>query len=156
MKASRSGLAAKTSAICWLAGAMSSRSEERRGGKEWRARWSAYHSSKRRHSRYWRDWSSDVCSSDLQGIAGDDYQFLAVELGLDLAKIGCIGLGAELRPPAGQDESIELAIGGEDVRHLLVGGGNVVKIGRATWRERVESSVVGVSFKQKTAFEVLA
>src|SRR3712207_8155794 len=24
-------------------------------------------SSRRRHTRYWRDWSSDVCSSDLRG-----------------------------------------------------------------------------------------
>src|ERR1035437_1281022 len=28
--------------------------------------WSArFFSSRRRHTRYWRDWSSDVCSSDL-------------------------------------------------------------------------------------------
>src|SRR3712207_7584191 len=25
-------------------------------------------SSRRRHTRYWRDWSSDVCSSDLVGV----------------------------------------------------------------------------------------
>src|SRR3712207_4392443 len=28
--------------------------------------WSALFSSRRRHTRYWRDWSSDVCSSDLE------------------------------------------------------------------------------------------
>src|SRR3712207_9374486 len=28
-----------------------------------------FFSSRRRHTRYWRDWSSDVCSSDL----GDDH-----------------------------------------------------------------------------------
>src|SRR5947209_13675826 len=27
--------------------------------------WSVFFSSRRRHTRYWRDWSSDVCSSDL-------------------------------------------------------------------------------------------
>src|SRR5947209_16678858 len=27
-----------------------------------------FFSSRRRHTRYWRDWSSDVCSSDLNGI----------------------------------------------------------------------------------------
>src|SRR3712207_8299899 len=27
-----------------------------------------FFSSRRRHSRYWRDWSSDVCSSDLGGL----------------------------------------------------------------------------------------
>src|SRR5947209_5603830 len=41
------------------------RSEERRVGKEGRYGLSAYDSSRRRHTRYWRDWSSDVCSSDL-------------------------------------------------------------------------------------------
>src|SRR3712207_4480526 len=28
-----------------------------------------FFSSRRRHTRYWRDWSSDVCSSDLDGRA---------------------------------------------------------------------------------------
>src|SRR3712207_6927689 len=27
--------------------------------------WDFFFSSRRRHTRYWRDWSSDVCSSDL-------------------------------------------------------------------------------------------
>src|SRR5438445_13499702 len=27
-----------------------------------------FFSSRRRHTRYWRDWSSDVCSSDLCGL----------------------------------------------------------------------------------------
>src|SRR5947209_11771221 len=29
-----------------------------------------FFSSRRRHTRYWRDWSSDVCSSDLGAEAG--------------------------------------------------------------------------------------
>src|SRR3712207_8104415 len=32
---------------------------------------SFFFSSRRRHTRYWRDWSSDVCSSDLSALAGD-------------------------------------------------------------------------------------
>src|SRR3712207_7935392 len=28
-----------------------------------------FFSSRRRHTRYWRDWSSDVCSSDLEQLA---------------------------------------------------------------------------------------
>src|SRR3712207_7624177 len=28
-----------------------------------------FFSSRRRHTRYWRDWSSDVCSSDLRALA---------------------------------------------------------------------------------------
>src|SRR3712207_1648800 len=30
-----------------------------------------FFSSRRRHTRYWRDWSSDVCSSDLSGLLAD-------------------------------------------------------------------------------------
>src|SRR3712207_5370043 len=30
-----------------------------------------FFSSRRRHTRYWRDWSSDVCSSDLMGDIGN-------------------------------------------------------------------------------------
>src|SRR5438445_1941183 len=29
-----------------------------------------FFSSRRRHTRYWRDWSSDVCSSDLEKYQG--------------------------------------------------------------------------------------
>src|SRR3712207_9269110 len=29
-----------------------------------------FFSSRRRHTRYWRDWSSDVCSSDLRPLEG--------------------------------------------------------------------------------------
>src|SRR3712207_4456464 len=32
-----------------------------------------FFSSRRRHTRYWRDWSSDVCSSDLPGSPAGDY-----------------------------------------------------------------------------------
>src|SRR3712207_3911297 len=31
-----------------------------------------FFSSRRRHTRYWRDWSSDVCSSDLEVLEGRD------------------------------------------------------------------------------------
>src|SRR3712207_8949138 len=34
-----------------------------------------FFSSRRRHTRYWRDWSSDVCSSDLLFAIGTDYRF---------------------------------------------------------------------------------
>src|SRR3712207_7772431 len=30
-----------------------------------------FFSSRRRHTRYWRDWSSDVCSSDLESMAAE-------------------------------------------------------------------------------------
>src|SRR5687768_13886648 len=50
----------------WLNGILYYRSEERRVGKECRSRWRPDFSSRRRHTRCSRDWSSDVCSSDLK------------------------------------------------------------------------------------------
>src|SRR3712207_1826656 len=38
-----------------------------------------FFSSRRRHTRYWRDWSSDVCSSDLLGIASPHLRALHLE-----------------------------------------------------------------------------
>src|SRR5258707_13304007 len=34
--------------------------------------------SRRRHTRYWRDWSSDVCSSDLRGYEERNYRWRKV------------------------------------------------------------------------------
>src|SRR3712207_7607754 len=34
------------------------------------SRYFFFFSSRRRHTRYWRDWSSDVCSSDLPSASG--------------------------------------------------------------------------------------
>src|SRR3712207_7137923 len=42
-----------------------------------------FFSSRRRHTRYWREWSSDVCSSDLG----------AVRRGESVAVFGCGGVG---------------------------------------------------------------
>src|SRR5438445_2331311 len=36
-----------------------------------------FFSSRRRHTRYWRDWSSDVCSSDLRKTRGDPHKISA-------------------------------------------------------------------------------
>src|SRR3712207_8416481 len=47
-----------------------------------------FFSSRRRHTRYWRDWSSDVCSSDLR--------LAAFALAAVLALVVGIGLGANL------------------------------------------------------------
>src|SRR3712207_7699638 len=34
-----------------------------------------FFSSRRRHTRYWRDWSSDVCSSDLMGVNAEVFLY---------------------------------------------------------------------------------
>src|SRR5258707_3420378 len=38
-------------------------------------------SSRRRHTRYWRDWSSDVCSSDLIGRSSELIEFRDAKTG---------------------------------------------------------------------------
>src|SRR5947209_19784588 len=41
-----------------------------------------FFSSRRRHTRYWRDWSSDVCSSDL--VHGDRDPLYPVDMAVEL------------------------------------------------------------------------
>src|SRR3712207_5753269 len=60
-----------------------------------------FFSSRRRHTRYWRDWSSDVCSSDLIHELGSEEQkqrWLPPMARCE--KIGCFGL---TEPEAGSD-----------------------------------------------------
>src|SRR3712207_8943490 len=47
-----------------------------------------FFSSRRRHTRYWRDWSSDVCSSDLQrdGAGRTNIRATAARLGPTLVE----------------------------------------------------------------------
>src|SRR5439155_10886722 len=78
-----------------------------------------FFSSRRRHTRWPRDWSSDVCSSDL--VAGRDPR---------PTKLHRIAAPRERRRAA--------ALGGHEVED------GVIQIGRASCRERVEISVVAV------------
>src|SRR5437870_13866326 len=80
-----------------------------------------FFSSRRRHTRWPRDWSSDVCSSDLIRI------LVVAEL---------VAAHERAREP-----HLDLA---QEVR------GDALEIGRASCRERVEISVVAVSVKRKT------
>src|SRR3712207_4154385 len=62
-----------------------------------------FFSSRRRHTRYWRDWSSDVCSSDLavaeivEAFRGSNAAVLTEYRGLTVAQI------TELRRAMGRD-----------------------------------------------------
>src|SRR3712207_9183257 len=47
-----------------------------------------FFSSRRRHTRYWRDWSSDVCSSDLARVAA-----AISDAGVNIAAATCVGPG---------------------------------------------------------------
>src|SRR5258707_10980672 len=52
----------------------SSRRRHTRYWRDWSSDVCFFYSSRRRHTRYWRDWSSDVCSSDLVHL--DEIQFM--------------------------------------------------------------------------------
>src|SRR3712207_3496064 len=77
-----------------------------------------FFSSRRRHTRYWRDWSSDVCSSDLDRRVFEDVVDLTdagVELDqlfldiLVLAVIGDIAIGAQLLDALQQLRTLDAA-----------------------------------------------
>src|SRR3712207_8499366 len=91
-----------------------------------------FFSSRRRHTRYWRDWSSDVCSSDLG-------QFVALFGSADryLGEIDA-ALGRSTAVPL-LEAALEM-----DTR---------MEIGRASCRERVEISGGAGSFKKKDNIE---
>src|SRR5947209_18097237 len=60
-----------------------------------------FFSSRRRHTRYWRDWSSDVCSSDLVVLASCIWQPVRAKK------------EAGERPPSDADRSEERRVGKE-------------------------------------------
>src|SRR5207248_6602212 len=93
-----------------------------------------FFSSRRRHTRSYGDWSSDVCSSDL-----------AVEL----AKAQPVGVHADILDRARRASFRRLAH--EAIRLVRARRANALdlagrkQIGRASCRERVESLGVGVA-----------
>src|SRR3712207_8334155 len=101
--------------------------------------------SGRRHTRYWRDWSSDVCSSDLDFIFSNG---LSVTPGAGLTvfdrgaaddhdgfKIVAItGVGTDGRTPSNFGAPVSVQDG---------------EIGRASSRERVKISEVAVPLKKR-------
>src|SRR5947209_5720854 len=106
------------------------RSEERRVGKEW---------------RYWRDWSSDVCSSDLCGrvrpvLLG---RVEALRLGVAVRRLdrGVVAFDAAAAQSLGQINQERGLIRSRGETLLVLRDGLVEmarKIGRASCRERVE------------------
>src|SRR3712207_8323299 len=89
-----------------------------------------FFSSRRRHTRYWRDWSSDVCSSDLgeQGLPGSTGR--PGEQG-EQGPQGLPGLRGETGPQGVAGEQ------GPQGEQGLRGAQGPREIGRASWRERV-------------------
>src|SRR5439155_9040095 len=100
-----------------------------------------FFSSRRRHTRWPRDWSSDVCSSDLSACAGTAAAVVLHQLaaaaeqsrgaaGVSVAA-GPAGLAAALCGSAGD---------------LALAAADQLEIGRASCRERVEDLGVGGSY----------
>src|SRR5437763_10596301 len=88
-----------------------------------------FFSSRRRHTRYIGDWSSDVCSSDLVSAMDDRLPGCGHRADGALPRADRRGRARGVRPGL-EDEG-------------------VAEIGRASCRERVESSVGGVGVKRK-------
>src|SRR5690349_25161863 len=98
-----------------------------------------FFSSRRRHTRSLRDWSSDVCSSDLERIPGRRARRSATARPPDGASKICVPFGPGYVPRrthagAPEDGAAE----------------GVAEIGRASCRERVESSGGAVQTQKKT------
>src|SRR5207302_3440824 len=89
-----------------------------------------FFSSRRRHTRFSRDWSSDVCSSDLHGLGEIVSEKLSSNGLLDLV-VGT-GYGATLAIMRGNGE-----------------------IGRASCRERVKIAVLGALHDRRWTSVVL-
>src|SRR3712207_9373850 len=95
-----------------------------------------FFASRRRHTRNWRDWRSDVSSSDLHPARGPQR---APRAGLrDRGALPGAVPGQPLRGAPRLRPAPE-------PRGLRGGAG---QIGRASWRERVEISVLAVSLKE--------
>src|SRR5690625_7930710 len=82
-----------------------------------------FFSSRRRHTRWPRDWSSDVCSSDLDRLDDESREALLY-----------------------QEDGVAVSATDRESLHVLLEAIDqflVAKIGRASCRERVESAVEG-------------
>src|SRR3712207_7929993 len=98
-----------------------------------------FFSSRRRHTRYWRDWSSDVCSSDPAGTSSQISDGAGAVLLMTREKADALGL----RPRA---RIVDTCLVGSDPILMLTGP---IEIGRASCRGRGEISVVAGSLKKK-------
>src|SRR3712207_7169546 len=95
-----------------------------------------FFSSRRRHTIYWRDWSSDVCSSDLTGV---DPAALSTQLLEVLPQPAPRTVTAELGPVAPEFSTADAEALGirEEISTFTTNYTSAAKIGRASCRERV-------------------
>src|SRR5690606_41089125 len=100
-----------------------------------------FFSSRRRHTRFSRDWSSDVCSSDL-ALIRSPIVFIVHRRFLRCCRIGCIA-----SYPRGHCSPCSDRL--EHTKPLRQSSSRPTKIGRASCRERGEMSVVAVGWKNE-------
>src|SRR4051794_41773363 len=101
-----------------------------------------FFSSRRRHTRWTGDWSSDVCSSDLTPIISAPGGH--IQLAHTVKNRGAVSTGNS--STVAFFLSSDVALDGDDV---AIGTPRAVQIGRASCRERGESSGGGGSIKKK-------
>src|SRR5438445_9599495 len=92
---------------------------------------SFFFSSRRRHTRYWRDWSSDVCSSDLALAASIRKQFSRVDILVNNAGIGHTSLPVAKLPYNAWKDVIDTNLNGmflitREILPLMRRGGAIV------------------------------
>src|SRR5215510_15341764 len=80
-----------------------------------------FFSSRRRHTRWPRDWSSDVCSSDLVGVGGKDQFVSTLERSRDVI-YALIGFGVDFPDHAEVCLGIDRAALGRQVANMPKGG----------------------------------
>src|SRR5207247_7300073 len=102
-----------------------------------------FFSSRRRHTRSTRDWSSDVCSSDLEELVrvhlpDPEPEFLVV--GAEVHLVGARELGRHAEAPR--------LLAGERRRKIGERDDAVREIGRASCREREYITGVGGTIKR--------
>src|SRR5690606_40898227 len=98
-------------------------------------------SSRRRHTRFSRDWSSDVCSSDLALSADTHAHALAVAA--RAAAAGLTTASSEVRHRLLDERSVAAIEDGDEAPPpgLTARELQVLEIGRASWREREQMRV---------------
>src|SRR5207253_6412590 len=106
-----------------------------------------FFSSRRRHTRWPRDWSSDVCSSDL---LSDAMRFELRGFGIDVILLEP-GLITTEFGEAATASMVDTTIAGDDpyAKFNTTVGALTKEIGRASCRERVENTVVDGAWKER-------
>src|SRR5947209_3376046 len=106
-------------------------------------------SSRRRHTRYWRDWSSDVCSSDLRRTG-------RLPAPADHRRGGRPDRRSDRRVARGSPPDRGRPAGADRAHRGPGRRLRTAEIGRASCRERGESTVVVARWRETTADRVLA